>query len=122
MKSPSHHGKENKSAAENDGTLLNVILYSRSDNAHHRFCVPAQMSVGEFLELALRHLGQGEGAARVEALRRYYEPELELQDREGDRELPREQSLSEAGVSDQAVCQIAARPRKERIMFCSYSA
>ena len=106
---------------DNDEPQLDIIVYSRSDNAHHRFSVSARMSVGEFLDLALTHLARGEGGERVEALRRYYDPVLELQRRDGNRELAPEQSLLEAGLQDEVVCEIAARPRKERIMFCSYS-
>ena len=121
MKKLSRHGNNGKSAANNDGPLLNIILYSTSDNAHYHFCVPEQMSVDAFLEFALTRLSEEQGAERVEALRRYYEPVLEMQGRDGNIELAGEKSLIEAGVSNQSVCQIAARPRKERIMFCSYS-
>jgi len=99
---------------------LHLILYSNSDNAYHPFHVPAQMTVAAFLELALARLSEGDGAKRVEALKRYYLPVLELQETEGERELPSHLSLAEAGVGDEAVCRIVARPLKERIMFCSY--
>ena len=109
------------SAVDGEKQQLNITLYSSSDDTYHHFCVPQQMTVDAFLELALERLSQGEGAERVQALRRYYEPVLELHCREDNRELPGENPLLEAGLSDQAVCRIAARPRKERIMFCSYS-
>lgn len=97
---------------------LQLLLYSNSDDRYHPFHVSAQMKVGTFLELALARLAEGDGAQRVEALRNYYQPVLELQD-EG-RELPQQTTLAEAGIADGTVCRIAARPLKERIMFCSY--
>ncbi len=79
------------------------------------------MTVAAFLELALEHLSQGEGAERVQTLRLYYDPVLELHCNNDGQELPGDKTLIEAGLSNHAVCRIAARPRKERIMFCSYS-
>lgn len=100
---------------------IHLILYSNSDYSHHHFCVPADMQVADFLELALERLARGKGAERVRALKENYEPVLELPSPEGERELANDISLAEAGVTDQAICRIAARPRKERIMFCRYS-
>jgi hypothetical protein len=112
-----HQLKDHRGASERPDELQ-LILHSSSDNSHHRFQVPPDMQVSEFLELALDRLAEGEGAERVAALRRYYQPVLEL---EGEgQELPLHLTLAEAGVNHEAVCRIAARPLKERIMFCSY--
>jgi len=78
------------------------------------------MTVADFLELAMAKLGEGDGAERVEALKRYYQPVLEIQTRRGDQEVASNVTLAEAGLSNEAVCRIAARPLKERLMFCSY--
>ena len=121
MKKTCRNGSAPVAAATDSGAQLTIILHSDSDNTRHRFSVPERMSVAGFLELALTRLSEEQGAARVEALRRCYDPVLELQSPEGNRELPPDLDLKEAGVGDQAVCRIAARPRKERIMFCSYS-
>lgn len=103
-----------------DKSELTLILFSNSDNAYHHFQVPAQMTVEAFLELALKKLSEGGAAERVAALKRYYLPVLELQEHDGERELPSHLSLVDAGVYNEAVCRIAARPLKDRIMFCSY--
>lgn len=100
---------------------LNLTLHSSSDHAHHGFCVSARMTVGDFLELALDRLAQGNGAERVRDLRNNYEPVLELPSPDGGRELPADKTLAEAGVFNHAICRIVARPLKERIMFCRYS-
>lgn len=119
MTGTSKYQQGKKGSAEGDRQQLNIIIYSSSDNTNHHFCVSPHMTVAAFLELALERLNQGEGAERVQLLRRYYEPVLELHSGGESRELPCDKGLLEAGVSDQAVCRIAARPRKERIMFCS---
>lgn len=99
---------------------LSLTLLSSSDNTPHQFNVSPEMKVAAFLELALAKLSEGNGAKRVEALKRYYQPVLELQARDGGRELETQASLAEEGVRDGAVFRIAARPLKERIMFCRY--
>ena len=119
MTKSSRDRRGKKSAAQDTEQTLNISLYSNSDDRHHHFCVPAQITVTAFLELALERLSQGEGAERVQALMRYYEPVLELHCTEDNRELPGDKTLIEAGLCDHAVCRIAARPRKERIMFCN---
>lgn len=103
-----------------DKSELTLILFSNSDDTYHHFQVPAQMTVEAFLELALEKLSEGGAAKRVAALKRYYLPVLELQERDGEQELPSHLSLADAGVYNEAVCRIAARPLKERIMFCRY--
>jgi hypothetical protein len=115
-----HNLKSAGTAPYDEQVQLNLTLYSNSDDAYHQFRVPAQMTVAAFVELALERLSAGGGAERVRALKRYYQPVLELQERGGERELPSELSLADSGVSDAAVCRIAARPLKERLMFCSY--
>lgn len=114
------HKNAIKNIADNE-PQLNLTLYSRSDYSHHSFCVPAQMTVGDFLELALERLAQGKGADRVQALMSDYAPVLEIPTPDGGRELPDDKTLAEAGVFDHAICRIIAKPRKERIMFCRYS-
>jgi hypothetical protein len=99
---------------------LKLIVFSSSDNTYHPFHVDAQMTVEAFLELALTKLSEGTGAGRVAALKRYYQPVLEVQERSGDRELPPALSLADAGLGNESVCRIAAHPLKERLMFCSY--
>lgn len=115
------HKQKHKERTTCDGlNELRLNLYSSSDNTYHPFCVSATMTVADFLELAMAKLGEGDGAERVEALKRYYQPVLEIQTRRGDQEVASNVTLAEAGLSNEAVCRIAARPLKERLMFCSY--
>lgn len=116
-----HHRGKVARITEKVQPQLNITLYSSSDHSHHGFCVPAEMQVGDFLELALERLAQGEGAERVRALRENYQPVLEMPSAKGGRELPDDVSLTEAGVCDHTICRIVARPRKECIMFCRYA-
>lgn len=81
---------------------------------------PSQL-IREFLHHVLETLAQGENRARVTSMQSYYEPVLELC--EGSTSLPLDSSmtLEQAGIEDKSICRIAAKPRKERIMFCSNS-
>ncbi len=114
------HNEQTKSIEGNE-PQLHFSLYCSSDDAHHDFSVPAQMTVGDFIELALEQLAKGEGGTRIEALRANYQPVLELATPAGNRELPADKSLLEAGVHEQAVCRISGRLRKDRALFCRYS-
>ncbi len=120
MNKISHHEALTKHLASNE-PQLRFSLYSSSDNTHHGFSVPAHMTVADFLEFALEHLAKGEGSERVQELRTNYQPVLELSAPDGDRELPADQSLLEAGVYERAICRIAARLRKDRVLFCRYT-
>lgn len=109
-----------ESALPEGQEILTLLLHSNSDNAYHEFHLSSQMTVAAFLEMALKRLSEGDGAERVAALKRYYQPILEIQESRGERELPPQLTLAEASVSNGAVCRIAARPLKKRIMGCSY--
>lgn len=108
------------SLSQNESNL-NLTLYSSTDHTHHTFCVPAEMRVGEFLELALEQLAHGNNEEQVRTLRENYQPVLEIPSDEGGRELPDNITLAESGLNNHAICRIVARPRKERIMFCRYA-
>jgi len=115
-----HKFKHTETGASLGQSGLTLILYSNSDNTYHPFTVPAKMTVAAFLDLAMAKLSEGDGAERVEALKRYYQPVLEIQTPGGEHELPPNMTLADAGIENETVCRIAARPLKERLMFCSY--
>ena len=104
-----------------DQAHINITLLFHSDNSQRSFSVSTELRTGEFLEQVLRELAQGENAARLEQLRNNYEPVLELLVDETTVELESTQTLAEAGISNNAICQIAARPLKEKLMFCRYA-
>lgn len=109
-----------RTTSPTDATIAITVLF-HSDHSQRHFSVSPQLRVGDFLEQLLQELAQGEQAERVKRLRECYEPVLELlRDGEGI-ELDKTESLIGAGVGDHAVCQIAARPIKEKMMFCRYT-
>lgn len=102
---------------------LRVTLHSQSDDTYHHFYVSPKLTVAELTQVALNTLAQGPNRQRVLEMLECYEPVLELFDEEREENiLAAEQSLQQAGLSNNAVFRIAAQPRKEKIMFCRYSA
>jgi hypothetical protein len=105
----------------NEQSVLNLTLLCNSDNACHYFRIPSGTKISAFLDLALAKLSEGDGAERVEALKQYYQPILELLREDGSSiELPSHLSLAQTELSNGATVRIAAHPLKERIMFCSH--
>lgn len=102
------------------GGRIRVIVESRSVPGKHLFEVSPGLAVGAFLNRVLERLAQGDSAERVQAMLECYEPVLELVTGETAKPLNSSMTLEHAGVADQAVCRIAARPRKEKIMFCRH--
>lgn len=108
----------NASAPHSD---ITITLLCHRDNSLRHFTVSPMLRVDAFLEQVLEELAQGDDAERIRQLRECYEPVLELiRDGEGTA-LTTNQTLDEAGVGDDAVCQIAAHPLKEKLMFCRYN-
>ncbi len=104
-----------------DRSVLTLTLLCSSDSACHLFRIPSKTKVSAFVDLALKKLGEGEGAERVEALKQYYQPVLEWQKEDGSSvELPAHLSLAQTELGDGATVRIAAHPLKERIMFCCH--
>lgn len=117
MKSPEQFARY---SAANDSTLeahINLILHSSADDSLHHFRLPATMHVADFVELALARLAKHLGKERVEMMRRYYQPVLQLIGDE--RELSPEITLAEAGIGAEVHCHLAARPRKDRMICCA---
>ena len=104
-----------------DDAQVTVQLICHSDNSQHNFTASPDLLIGTFLEQILEKLSQGENSERMSQLRECYEPVLELVVNGEGIELQSEQSLTEAGLSDNATCQIAARPLKEKLLFCRYA-
>jgi hypothetical protein len=104
-----------------DDVAINITVLCHADNSQQHFSTQAHLRIGEFLEQILEQLAQGEDAERLAQLCNNYEPVLEMViDGEGI-ELENGDTLAEAGVGDNAICQIAARPLKEKLMFCRYA-
>lgn len=102
-------------------TSITITLRLHSDNSQRRFTASPHLRIDRFLEQILEELAQGENSDRVRQLRECYEPVLELFIDGEASELENTQTLSEAGVGENAICQIAARPLKEKLMFCRYA-
>lgn len=100
---------------------ITVTLLCHSDNSERRFTASPQLRVEAFLEQILEELAQGDNAERVCQLRECYEPVLELVRDGVGTALSKAQTLSEAGMGENAICQIAAHPLKEKLMFCRYN-
>ncbi len=100
---------------------LSLTLLSHHDNSQQRLEVHADLHISEFLEQLLASLAEGENRERVAQMRKCYEPVLELVRRGSELELEGELTLKEAGIVDGDTIQIAARPLKEKLLFCRYS-
>lgn len=100
---------------------IQIIIESQAEPGEQIFEASPQLAVGAFLNRVMERLTQGENAARVKAMLEYYDPVLELLKGESATPLNNSMTLHHAGVTDQAVCRIAAKPRKEKIMFCRNS-
>lgn len=101
--------------------LITVSIECQSEPGTIHFEVSPQLGIGEFLLHALDKLAEHGNAERVKNMQNYYEPVLELCEGNASLPLDSEMTLIQAGVGNNAICRIAARPLKERIMFCNYS-
>lgn len=101
-------------------TLLPLTLLCHNDGSEHQFCAPSQQTVAEFLEQAIERLSHCIAPEAVTHLRQNYIPVLERLEHGNTVPLESTLSLQEAGVSANDTLQIAALPRKEKILFCRY--
>ena len=101
--------------------LISLTLLSHHDNSQQQLKVRADLQIAEFLEQLLASLAEGENGERVAQMRECYEPVLELVRGGSELELGDEQTLAQAGVVEGDTVQIAARPIKEKLLFCRYS-
>lgn len=101
---------------------ISLTLLSHHDNTQQPIEVRADLPITEFLEQLLESLAKGENGERVAKMRECYEPVLELVRNGREVALRDDQTLAEAGVVDGDTVQIAARPLKEKLLFCRYSA
>ena len=108
-------------ASSGDNNTITITLLYHTDNSQLHFTAQPNFFVRDFLEQILNKFAQGENAARIEQLRNNYEPVLEVLINGESIELKGDQTLAEAGIGNNAVCQIAARPLKEKLMFCRYA-
>ena len=101
--------------------LISLTLLSHHDNTQQQLKVSADLPIAEFLKQLLESLAKGENGERVAQMRECYEPVLELVRNGSEVELKDELTLAEAGVIAGDTVQIAARPLKEKLLFCRYS-
>lgn len=114
--SSSIHTTNNSSTDE-----IRITLLCHSDSTQHDFSLSSATPVRVFIEMVLERLAQTDHTGRMSRLRECYEPVLEVVEASHERELSSNQTLAEAGVTDNSICQIAARPLKEKLMFCRHS-
>jgi hypothetical protein len=100
---------------------IGVNLLSQSAGTRLRFDVSTTLSVSSFVEQALEQLAAGQNRVRVEQMREYYQPVLELVEHGRSIELDASLTLAEVGLRDNATLQIAARPLKDKLLFCRYT-
>lgn len=98
---------------------ITVTIECHTDPGTFHFDVSSQMSISQFLQQVLSTLAQGEHAKRVKNMQNYYEPVLELCAGKASLPLDSSMTLAQAGIENKSVCRIAAKPLKERIMFCN---
>ena len=98
---------------------IRIIIECHTEPGMFQFDVQPQLSIDQFLGEVLDKLSQGSNAERVRNMRQYYEPILEHCTDNATIPLDGALTLDQAGLQDQSVCRIAARPLKERIMFCN---
>lgn len=108
-------------SSSGDNNTITITLLYHTDNSQLHFTVQPKLYIQDFLKQILNKLAQGENAARVEQLCNNYEPVLEVLINGEGIELKSDQTLAEAGIGNNAICQIAARPLKEKLMFCRYA-
>ncbi len=98
-----------------------LTLLCHRDNTQHQLCACHQQTVEELLEQLLQLLAKGENPEQLAQMHECYTPVLErLCEGEGIA-LDNALSLEEAGVCPGDTLQIAAKPRKEKLLFCRYS-
>lgn len=96
---------------------LIFTVASASDGAEHAVKSPAAMLVGDFVHQFVAYLSKGAGGEAVKALIRTHDPILQLVQSGNASDLSNAVSLTTAGIIDGTHCQIAARPKEERILF-----
>ncbi len=101
--------------------LISLTLLSHHDNSQQSLHVSADLQISEFIEQLLDSLSRGKNDERIAQMRECYEPVLELVKNGASEALESHQTLAEAGVVEGDTLQIAARPLKEKLLFCRYS-
>ena len=111
-------------ARDGQGTTAQTIpltLLSHRDHTQRQVYAYPQQTVGQLLEQLLQQLAEGGNAEHMARMRECYEPVLEIVCDGKGIALDNEQSLEETGVCAGDTLQIAAQPRKEKLLFCRYS-
>lgn len=104
-----------------NGKRISVMLHSHGGAGDITINVPTDLRVAEFIEQAISLLSQGEDAERSALLLKNYRPVLELVQQGQHAELEGHHTLAAAGVTQNAMLQIAAQPIKEAQLFCRYA-
>ena len=105
---------------QGDKAISLTLLSQHSDRQLQFHTTPSQL-IGAFLEQVLDRLELDEGGKRVAELRNNYEPAMELVCADKTIELQNDTTLAAAGVKDGDSFHIAARPIKEKVLFCRYA-
>ena len=101
--------------------VIHLTLILHSEKSEHQFCAYPQQKVGDLLQQQLSRLEQGKNAEQMRLMRECYQPVLERV-RDNDRvALNNAMTLRDAGIVSGDSLQIAAIPRKEKLLFCRYS-
>lgn len=99
-------------------TTIRVMVDCHNSPDRLYFDVEPQLPVNALVEQVLERLAVGENADHVNTMRQYYSPVLELLQDGNATPLSNNDTIQQSGITDQSLCRIAAKPRKERIMFC----
>lgn len=99
-------------------TTLRVTVDCHNSPGRLHFEVDPHLPVHDLVEQVLERLAEGGNAEQVNTMRRYYSPVLELLQEDGAVPLSSSDTVRQAGITDRSLCRIAAKPRKDRIMFC----
>ncbi len=98
---------------------ITVYIESQSEAGTMHFEVSSHLGISEFLMQVLDKLAECGNEERVRTMQNYYEPVLELCNGNATLPLDSDMTLHQAGVGSNATCRIAAKPLKERLMFCN---
>lgn len=101
-------------------TTIRVAIDCHNSPDRLHFDVDPHLPVHALVEQVLDRLAEGENAEHVKTMRRYYSPVLEMVQQDSAIPLNSSDTIEQAGITDQSLCRIAAKPRKDRIMFCSH--
>ncbi len=114
-------GNTTIASKEQQPPQIALTLLCHRDNTQHQLYAYQQQTVGELLEQSLQLLAAGKSTEQMRHMSECYTPVLERVSDGNGIALDNALSLVEAGVCTGDTLQIAAKPRKEKLLFCRYS-